>query len=213
MLASYGLTTLPGYSVNITYLQYAYGQINFNAQQYASYAMHYQAQQYASYAMNYQAQQQKSPPQPCPPMPKLPTGISSNQIQKNIDDAHDFYNQVFAASPETAINALMGYFISKFYSGGEWDYKSYYKPGTQDYRYALAFGNYNFGAVLQSFGFSYSFTQSAAGMAQIAICAGGGDCGTGMPFVIYPYGDQANDAATIRKGYDDQKARSKGCRP
>jgi hypothetical protein len=142
----------------------------------------------------------------------LPHGISADQLQKNIDEAHDFYFTELRTNPEGASGALMGYFTGKFQPGGSWDYKNNYQNGTDDQRRARIFGNFNYGAVLQSFGFSLTFTQSTAGVAQIAICAFGGACGSGLPFLTYPYGDQAVDQEDIKKGYEYGAAKQLACR-
>ena len=59
--------------------------------------------------------------------------------------------------------------------------------------------------------FSYTFTQNAAGVAQIAICITGGSCATGIPGLQYPFGDQVSDAAEIKKGFDYEAAKRAGC--
>jgi RHS repeat-associated protein len=150
---------------------------------------------------------------PCPPLPTLPTGMRASQIQENVNAAHAFFNTAMRADPETALNSLLGFFAGKFLPNGDWDYKKNYAAGTEDQRNARIFGNFDFGAVLESFGFSYTFTQNAAGLAQVAICVTGGSCGTGFPLLSFPYGDQKIDAADIKKGYDYQKAKDGGCVP
>ena len=125
----------------------------------------------------------------CPPIRALPSNISTNQIQQNMNEAHAFYDRVIAKVPEMVLPALVGFFTSKFMEGGPWDYKAQYRTGTPDRRNARVFRNFNFGAVLQSFDFSYYETQSIAGSAQIAICASklgrDGSCGTGIPWMTY----------------------------
>jgi hypothetical protein len=147
----------------------------------------------------------------CPPLPALPSNISKDQVQKNITTAQDLYNGLLATDPEDALPALFGFFVGKFAPGGDWDYKKNYPSGTQDQSSARIFGNFDFGAVLQSFDFSYTFTQSAAGVAQIAICVTGGACGTGIPGLAYPFGDQVTDAVDIKKGFDYEAAERTGC--
>jgi RHS repeat-associated protein len=151
----------------------------------------------------------------CPSLPALPAAIPSSQLQANINEAHDFYKGVLASDPEHALAALMGFFAGKFQPHGPWDYKDQYKQYTPDYDMAAFFANFNFGAVLRSFGFSYDVTQSAAGVEQIAICAlsGGnpGHCGTGIPLVSWPDGDQVLDALQIKKGYDYENTKLIGC--
>jgi RHS repeat-associated protein len=151
----------------------------------------------------------------CPPFPALPSGIPNDQIEKNVKEAHDFYNGLLA-NPQTAegaFPALLGFFVGKFSPGGDWDYKKNYQPGTSERARAQDFGNFNFGAVLESFGFSYYFTQNAAGAAQVAICVAGGACGSGIPGLLYPFGDQVADAVIIKWGFDYQKAKDAHCTP
>jgi RHS repeat-associated protein len=151
---------------------------------------------------------------PCPEELSPPTGVSADQLQQNIDAAHAFFNDamsVYRDRPDQAFAALMNFFVARFRPGGAWDYKAKYQPGTAERSAAQAFGNFNFGAVLQSFNFSYTFTQSAAGVAQIGICLGGGSCGSGIPFRTYPFGDQATDAVDVQKGYDFEAAKRAGC--
>jgi hypothetical protein len=105
---------------------------------------------------------------------------------------------------------LFGFFAGKFAPGGDWDYKKNYADGTADHELAKWFGNFNFGAVLESLDFSYKFTRSAVGLAQNAICAGGGYCGEGTPFIRYPYGDSIDDARDIKRGYDYEEAKRHG---
>jgi hypothetical protein len=52
---------------------------------------------------------------------------------------------------------------------------------------------------------------NAAGVAQIGICIFGGACGTGVPGVLYPYGDQITDAIDVQKGYNYEAAVQAGC--
>lgn len=110
------------------------------------------------------------------------------------------------------MSALFGFLTGQFAPGGAWDYKKNYPKGTGDQENARAFGNFDFGAVLESFGFSYFFTQNAAGIAQIGICLSGGACGTGIPGVQYPYGDQISDAADVKKGFNYEAAKQAGCK-
>jgi len=113
--------------------------------------------------------------------------------------------------PASAISALMFYLAQNFNRQGNWDYKSKYQPGTPERNQAMAFGNFDFGAVLAGLGFSLNFTQSAAGLAQIYFCYKGGSCGTGIPFIQYPYGDQAVDQKQIVAGYSYEQAVLAGC--
>jgi hypothetical protein len=94
----------------------------------------------------------------------------------------------------------------------DWDYKANYKPGA-DQDKAKDFVNFNFGAVLESLGFSYFFTQNAAGVAQIGICKKGGYCGVGIPGVVFPFGDSIDDAVNVKRGFDYQRRVDRGCTP
>jgi RHS repeat-associated protein len=152
----------------------------------------------------------------CDALPKLPSNIASDQIQQNVDTANLFFDlqlQLSNGGAEGALPALLGFLTGKFVPGGGWDYKSQYQPGTADYNLAKTFGNFNFGAVLESLGFTYYATQNAAGVAQIGICVLGGACGTGAPAIVFPYGDQIPDAAEIKGGYDYQAKKDSGCNP
>ncbi|MCX6612195.1 MAG: hypothetical protein NTW74_15245 [Acidobacteria bacterium] len=150
-------------------------------------------------------------PMKCPPAPQLPGGNATEQIQRNIDAAHAFFDKALTSDPEGAFLALFGYFTRQFQPGGDWDYKKDFQAGTDDQRNARIFGNFNFGAVLESFNFSAYFTQVAAGAAQVGIWIGGGAAGEGIPLFLYPYGDQVVDARDIRRGFDYGAARRKGC--
>jgi hypothetical protein len=75
----------------------------------------------------------------------------------------------------------------------------------------MDFGNFDFGSILAGLGFSLGSTQNAAGVAQILFCATGGACGSGIPFVKYPYGDQAVDQAQVVAGYNYEVAVQAGC--
>jgi RHS repeat-associated protein len=151
----------------------------------------------------------------CNSLPTLPSNIPTDQIQQNIDTTQGFYGAMQASMPpDAAFPALLGFLAGKFAPGGDWDYKSKYNSQTQsqDYKNATVLGNFDFGAVLQSFDFDYKFTQSAAGTAQIAICILGGSCGTGIPFLKYPFGDQTVDAMDIKKGFDYEAKERSGCK-
>jgi RHS repeat-associated protein len=149
---------------------------------------------------------------PCPPVPSLPGSNAAQTVQQNITTAHNFYNAAMQADPNSAMSALFGFFTAQFEPGGAWDYKKQ-ASGKQNKQAARVFGNFDFGAVLESFGFSYFFTQNAAGIAQIGICLAGGACGTGIPGVVYPYGDQINDAVDVQKGFNYETAVQAGCAP
>ena len=148
----------------------------------------------------------------CPPIAR-PSAIPYDQIRANIAQAHDIYDGVMTSNPEGALPALFGFFIAQFAPGGAWDYKDLpqYRDGPE-HDLARDFGNFNFGAILRSFGFSYYFTQNAAGAAQVGICAktlltgnGSGSCGVGVPGLVFPYQDQISDAVLIQNGYSYEK--------
>ena len=143
--------------------------------------------------------------------PTLPPGIADDQIQQNIDEAQSFYEHQAAIGDPNAIWTFFGFLAAKFAPGGDWDYKKNYSSGGQDRQVAQDFGNFDFGAVLESLGFSYAFTQNAAGVAQIGICMSGGACGKGIPLIQYPFGDQLLDAAVVHKGWDYQARMDAGC--
>jgi hypothetical protein len=130
-------------------------------------------------------------------------------IERNIAEAHAFYNLQLATNPENAIVALFSFFTVNFLT--EWNYKDLPAYKKQDTVGARIFGNVNCGAVLASFGFSYYFTQNAAGVAQIGICLVKASCGEGVPLAQYPFGDQVADAADIKRGYDYEVAKENGC--
>ena len=142
---------------------------------------------------------------------------ATDQIQANIAEAHAYYDalvstEVATGEPMNPRGALIGFFIDRFREKGKWDYKSNYANGTEDQRLARVFGNFNFGAVLESFGLDYTVTQSAAGATQILICGTGGSCGTGVPFISAPFGDQAVDSVDIMKGSIYAYREIHGCR-
>lgn len=121
-----------------------------------------------------------------------------------IDDAADFVKTaVEGGGDPTAL--LAGFLTAKFWPRGDWDYKSKYQPGTQDYANATVFGNFAFGAVMQSLGASLFVTQNSAGTAQILIHLAGGAGGQGIPFLSYPFGDQPADARDVQRGWDYER--------
>jgi hypothetical protein len=147
----------------------------------------------------------------CPSVPR-PSDIQSNQVLANINEAHQFYDSQ-QTDPNAALTALVGFFIGKFSPGGDWDYKKNYAGDSSQQESAKVFGNFNFGAVLASFGATYTFTQNAAGVAQLGICLTGGSCGMGAPLVVFPYGDQIDDATSIEQGFNYGTKVTSGCRP
>jgi len=152
------------------------------------------------------------PPIICPNLPELPADIPANQIELNIIAAHEFLDLQIRWNYEgNPMLNLFAYFAYKFAKNGDWDYKKNY-TNEDDVAKAKDFGNFNFGAVLESFGFSYFFTQNAAGVGQIGICMSGGYCGVGVPGVVYPFGDSIDDAVNVRRGYNYEKKIDLGCR-
>jgi RHS repeat-associated protein len=106
---------------------------------------------------------------PCPPVPRAPSGLNANQIQQNVEAAQNFLDAQVNSGQSDPLLALAGYLSAQFAPGGAWDYKKDYVPGTTDQAQARIFGNFDFGAVLESLGFSYYATQNAAGVEQIGI--------------------------------------------
>jgi RHS repeat-associated protein len=157
----------------------------------------------------------ESDPQKCPQVPAFPGGDGAKQIQKNINSAGNVFETAWTSDPEvgpaTAMSALMLYLAQQFNRKGNWDYKSKYPAGSTEHNQAMDFGNFDFGAVLAGLGFTLNLTQSAAGIAQIVFCMNGGSCGTGIPFIQSPFGDQAADQAQIVAGYNYEKAVLAGC--
>ena len=151
-------------------------------------------------------------PPPCPPVANLPGQDAASTIQENVNTAKAYLQNALNADPETALMQTFGFLTSKFAPGGDWDYKKDYSRKL-DKTDARIFGNFDFGAVMQSLGFSLYFTQNAAGLAQIGICLSGGSCGTGIPGVLWPYGDQANDARDVESGYKYEAAIQAKCNP
>jgi RHS repeat-associated protein len=148
----------------------------------------------------------------CPPVPTLPGRNATDEILKNVADAKDFLSTAIEGDPDGALLALFGYLTGVFMPSGSEDYKSQYPAGSQNAQAAMVFGNFNYGAVLESLGFTLKFTQSVAGTAQIAICGLGGACGDGgFPFIQPPYGDQVVDQADIQKGFAYQRKVDMGC--
>jgi RHS repeat-associated protein len=147
----------------------------------------------------------------CPSVVSTLGGLDAIQIQKNVDAAQRAFNGAVAMpDPEgtgAGVYAFLGYLTAQFEPGGEWDYKNRYGSGARN------FGNFDFGAVLASLGASYYETQNAAGITQIAICALGKACGRGVPALVFPYGDQIEDAAQIKAGWNYQNKVLAGCRP
>jgi RHS repeat-associated protein len=152
-------------------------------------------------------------PRKCPSLPKLPPGIGAGQIQAMVNEATAYLNTQLYHDPENVGTDLIAFLMSKFLPGGDWDYKHNYQPGSTDYKNAMTFGNFAFGSVMEGLGLTYIEGQNAAGGAQILICLAGGSCGQGFPVVEFPFGDQAEDAAEVERGYAYQRKYQAGCQP
>lgn len=113
-------------------------------------------------------------------VPILPGKNGRETIKEMIDAVNKFIaDQLSNQDPEIAANwpaALVGFLTASFMEGGQWDYKNGFEEGTA-HDAAKEFGNFAFGAVMQSIGMSYYLAQNAAGVAQVAISIRGGDKG------------------------------------
>jgi RHS repeat-associated protein len=150
---------------------------------------------------------QQHPGIPCETVPfpgsNINGGYGEEQIDANVALADSTYAGLVSQYGKIeGLARMIGWLTLQFMPTGPWDYKfGSGVAGTPDYQDATVFGNFNFGAVMASLGLSYTQTQSAAGAAQTLICAGGGSCGTGLPFNGWPYGDQEGDASVIYNGW------------
>jgi hypothetical protein len=70
-----------------------------------------------------------------------------------------------------------------------WDFKSSY----QNNKTIENFGNWHFGSVSAGIGLPFRVAVSGAGVV---------GRGQGIPFLVYPYGDDAPDVVWIRRGYE-----------
>ena len=136
-------------------------------------------------------------------------GVGSDQINKMIAASQNIITTAMQNGSDP-IAELTGYLIAQFEPGGGWDYKNQYQPGTTERSQAQVFGNFAFGAVMESLGLTYPQTQKVAGVVQSAICLAGGACGQGIPLVLYPYGDQVGDALDIERGYTYERLTEAG---
>jgi hypothetical protein len=85
--------------------------------------------------------------------------------------------------------------IQMVWKGQEWDYK---KQDPDDYHTYEDFGNYNYGAITAAMSIPEYIALNGAGIAQIFT----GTPGEGIPFIQAPYGDDPNDQAKIKEGYN-----------
>ena len=75
----------------------------------------------------------------------------------------------------------------------------WWRVGLQNERWGEAMGNFNYGATANIFFGSSPLTiRSGAGVAQLMFNPGGSD--GGIPFLVPPYGDAANDVPDINAG-------------
>jgi putative RNase toxin 44 of polymorphic toxin system len=114
--------------------------------------------------------------------------------------------QQMSLAPGGSSYLLNVWLYSQFQTGGPQDYKQY---GSQ----YVDFGNFNYGAVCGAAGMSLEYCQSAAGLGLIGRVALNNDLyafhlgrhytynGSGIPFISWPYGDQAPDSQEIANGY------------
>ncbi|MHB9112969.1 MAG: RHS repeat-associated core domain-containing protein, partial [Thermoleophilia bacterium] len=120
-------------------------------------------------------------PAPCKcPIP--PVGPPGACVKDNIDIAKDY--------PAWNPGAMAGLY-ENVKNHGPWDYK---RKGSQ----YEDFGNFNFGAVTAAMGVSAYGAQNAAGIYQQ--WNGAAAAGSGIPFLRWPYGDDASDAVQIERG-------------
>ncbi len=122
---------------------------------------------------------------PCPDVPESPLGASATFNAEIVRHVTQGFNPV----------TKLHFFVEAFQTGGPFDYKS---SGGDQY---VDYGNWNFGYVCAA-NYSDAFCQSAAGMNRMwrAAKQGRNPFGSGLPFMVPPYGDQANDNRLIRAG-------------
>ena len=106
---------------------------------------------------------------------------------------------------------MTAWLISQFKAGGAWDYKANQSlwPSNVGTNNLQNFGNFNFGAVLQSLGVSYYWTQNAAGIYQ---ALGIGQYSQGIPLLQWPYGDSVADAQVVQQGFAYESFIQVGCK-
>jgi len=164
---------------------------------------------------------------PCPPVPTHPAGVDVNaNIQRAQSWAATVTNAATADEAGTRVLAVVAWWISMVNVDQPWDYK------TQGKQYE-DFGNFNYGAAGLAAGFSETTLLNAAGVVQVvgnfvqnlqtmgkhsfphpifALFARYKWSSAGVPFLIEPYGDNPNDPASIKAGFDYYKAFTKGCK-
>jgi hypothetical protein len=126
----------------------------------------------------------------------------------------------FAALPEGNIvdnaRSLQGggliptlIFANRVREGGIWDYKAHFRNEiSMNQLIVTNAGNFNYGFVGASLGFSLSTMQRMAGLVNLsnltraAYRKGLLEGKYGVPLLIAPYGDDASDQYWIKRGYD-----------
>jgi RHS repeat-associated protein len=116
-----------------------------------------------------------------------PPGPPNASLARDIQMAE----MIRAGAPVKFIGGSIVAFFVLVRTGGIQDYKT---QGEQYERY----GNYSYGVTGRALGFSPYFLLNAAGIQQLV---GGNVPGSGIPFLIPPYGDQASDQDAIRQGF------------
>jgi len=165
-----------------------------------------------------------APPPPCKPAPQ-PGGLpsASTVIAQNIALAQQMSQQFFQQAEQVANEDpgdsvsnlydtyMTAWLISQFKAGGAWDYKANQSlwPSNVGTNNLQNFGNFNFGAVLQSLGVSYYWTQNAAGIYQ---ALGIGQYSQGIPLLQWPYGDSVADAQVVQQGFAYESFIQVGCK-
>ncbi len=134
-------------------------------------------------------------------------GLPSNTLKQNIaaaakanrDSLNNALQYASVGGDFSTIysSGLIGWLYQNFRTGANFDYKKDAKDDSS--AEALRdFGNFNYGVVLASLGFSYTEGQVAAGYYQ-ALGPNAAD-GQGFPFA-WPYGDSVRDGTQIQSGF------------
>jgi hypothetical protein len=92
-----------------------------------------------------------------------------------------------------ATGLFYGWLADKFFDSSEngWNYKAS-DPALE------GFGNFNYGAIMDSLGFSSYTAENIAGIIQLGTRS---DLSQGFLGLVSPYGDQQTDNENIRLGY------------
>lgn len=120
-----------------------------------------------------------TPPCQCPPVPEAPTECTNVNVNANMDQAQNSYNPFW--------------FYNQVTNHGPRDYKQQ-GPQFDD------FGNFNYGATGNAFGFPDQVLLRMAGYAQMK--AGTWDPSFGYPWGGAPYGDDPAGQVQIQRGID-----------